>query len=223
MCYPIFNFIICLLNIKLPLPPLPHDHKRHSAVSITTGQLHQLLRHCVNDPKAKIDAWCVVGSSKILTPPPPPTLLCYCRWRASTWSRRPTSWSLSSIAAGSFLNRLLRWAESFWINFMSFLYKQFLLSYVVRGKVDSIDEGFIQKQRSALLFGGQNWFNSLPQYRFCARMIWRNGHGWIEKWTLGGMDASEQLDDLPVHTTPNHHPPKVDVFPKKNSSNHPSC
>ena len=155
--------------------------------------------------------------------PPPPTLLCYCRWRASTWSRRPTSWSLSSIAAGSFLNRLLRWAESFWINFMSFLYKQFLLSYVVRGKVDSIDEGFIQKQRSALLFGGQNWFNSLPQYRFCARMIWRNGHGWIEKWTLGGMDASEHLDDLPVHTTPNHHPPKVDVFPKKNSSNHPSC
>ena len=27
------------------------------------------------------------------------------------------------------------------------------------------------------------------------------------------MDASEQLDDLPVHTTPNHNPPKKDVLP----------
>ena len=23
------------------------------------------------------------------------------------------------------------------------------------------------------------------------------------------------MDDLPVHTTPNHHPPKMDVLPKK--------
>ena len=28
------------------------------------------------------------------------------------------------------------------------------------------------------------------------------------------MDASEQLDDLPVYTTPNRYPPKLDVFPK---------
>ena len=75
----------------------------------------------------------------------------------------------------------------------------------------SIDKGFIQKQRqrSSLLFGGQNWFSSLPN-RFSARMIWRNG--WIEKWTLRGMDVSEQLDYTPFslhHTKP--HPPKMDV------------
>ena len=28
-------------------------------------------------------------------------------------------------------------------------------------------------QRSSLLFGGQNWFNSLSRYLFCTRMIWR--------------------------------------------------
>ena len=28
------------------------------------------------------------------------------------------------------------------------------------------------------------------------------------------MDALEKLDDLPVHTTPNLHPPKMDVIPK---------
>ena len=28
------------------------------------------------------------------------------------------------------------------------------------------------------------------------------------------MDASEQLDDPPVHTIPNHHPLKMDVLPK---------
>ena len=66
-----------------------------------------------------------------------------------------------------------------------------------------------QRQRSSLLFGGQNWFSSLPN-RFSARMIWRNG--WIEKWTLRGMDVSEQLDYTPFslhHTKP--HPPKMDV------------
>ena len=30
---------------------------------------------------------------------------------------------------------------------------------------------------------------------------WRNGY-------------FETMDDLPVHTTPNHHPPKLDVLPK---------
>ena len=28
------------------------------------------------------------------------------------------------------------------------------------------------------------------------------------------MDALEQLDDLPVYTIPNQHPPKMDVLPK---------
>ena len=65
---------------------------------------------------------------------------------------------------------------------------------------------------SSLLFGGQYWFNSLPHYRFSARMISRNV--WIEKLTLGRMDALEQLDDLPVYTIPNQHPPKMDVLPK---------
>ena len=41
-------------------------------------------------------------------------------------------------------------------------------------------------------------------------MIWRNG--WIGKWTLGGMDASEHLVDLPVPSTKNYHTPKMDVL-----------
>ena len=79
-----------------------------------------------------------------------------------------------------------------------------------------IEEEFMQKrrQRSSLLFGGQNWFNSLLHYRFRARMIWRNGLIEKEKWTLGRLDASEQWDDLPVHTTPKHHHSKMDVLPK---------
>ena len=44
------------------------------------------------------------------------------------------------------------------------------------------------------------------------RMIWRK---WlIEERTLGRMDASEKLDDHLVHTTPNHHPSKVNFLPK---------
>ena len=47
-----------------------------------------------------------------------------------------------------------------------------------------IAEGFRQKrrQRSSLLFGGQNVFNSLPRYLF--RTIWRKGWiapGWYEE------------------------------------------
>ena len=84
----------------------------------------------------------------------------------------------------------------------------------IRAWYSSIEEEFIQKrkQRSSLLFMSQNWFNSLPHYRLSARMIWRNG--WIEKWTLGGMDASEKW--MIFHFTPqkNHHPPKTDVLPK---------
>ena len=64
------------------------------------------------------------------------------------------------------------------------------------------------------------WGAELIKFRFRARMIGRNGL--IEKFTFGGMDASEQLDDIPVHTTPNHHPPKMDVLPKL-FFNHPCC
>ena len=42
--------------------------------------------------------------------------------------------------------------------------------------------------------------------RFSARVIWR--HGWIAKWTLG------RMDDLPVRTTPNHHPAQMVFSPK---------
>ena len=51
-----------------------------------------------------------------------------------------------------------------------------------------IEEGFIQKrrQRSSQLFGGKNWLNSLPHYRFSARIIWRNG--WIEKRTINALE-----------------------------------
>ena len=55
-----------------------------------------------------------------------------------------------------------------------------------------------RRQRSSLLLGGQKWFNSLPHYRFSARMIWRNGL--IEKYTLGRMCTSGKMDDLLVHT-----------------------
>ena len=85
---------------------------------------------------------------------------------------------------------------------------QIILELHKRGGV--IEAGFIQKQRqrSSPLFGRQKWSNSLPHHR----MIGRNG--WIEKWPLGGMNSSEQLDDLPTQTTQNHHPPKMDVLSK---------
>ena len=38
-----------------------------------------------------------------------------------------------------------------------------------------IEEGFIPKNRSSLLFGGQNLFNSLPRLLLCARMTRRKG------------------------------------------------
>ena len=62
-----------------------------------------------------------------------------------------------------------------------------------------------RRQRSSLLFGGQNSFKSIPHYRFTTRMIWRKG--WIEERTLCRMDASRQ-------TTPHHPPPKMDVLTK---------
>ena len=75
--------------------------------------------------------------------------------------------------------------------------------------VGCIEERFMKrKQRSSLLFGWQDWFNSLPHYRFIARMMWRNGLK--EKWTLGGTDASENGRSSSSH----HHPPKMDVLPK---------
>ena len=43
----------------------------------------------------------------------------------------------------------------------------------------TVGEGFIQKrrQRSPLLLGRQNWFNSLPRQLFCTRAIWRTQTG----------------------------------------------
>ena len=80
----------------------------------------------------------------------------------------------------------------------------------------TIKEGLIQKRKGKgcrCCWG--NRIDSIPclttDILYSARMIWRNGL--IEIRTLGGMDASEQLDDLPVHTTPNHNPPKKDVLP----------
>ena len=64
-----------------------------------------------------------------------------------------------------------------------------------------------RRQLSSLLFWGMELFHSMPHNKFTAIMICRNGR--IEKWTVGG-----KMEDLPDHTTPNHHPPKLDVFPK---------
>ena len=43
----------------------------------------------------------------------------------------------------------------------------------------------------------------MPHYRISTWMIWRKG--WIEERTL------QKMDDHLDHTTPNHHPPKMDV------------
>ena len=53
------------------------------------------------------------------------------------------------------------------------------------------------------------------------KAIGRNG--WIEKWTLGGTDASETWMIFQFTTTPNQDPPKMDVLPKLFSSNCPDC
>ena len=45
-------------------------------------------------------------------------------------------------------------------------------------------------QRSSMLVGERNCFNSLPHQRFCTRMIWIKG--WIEEWILSGTDSSEK-------------------------------
>ena len=75
------------------------------------------------------------------------------------------------------------------------------------------------KQRSSLLVGGTEqiqlhaalaiWCQNDLQKRVNRRLnTWRNG-------------CFGKMDDHPVHTTPNHHPPKW-MFLKKNvSSNHP--
>ena len=39
----------------------------------------------------------------------------------------------------------------------------------------SIEEGIIQKRRSSLRLGGQNWLNSLARLLFCTSTIWRIG------------------------------------------------
>ena len=52
-----------------------------------------------------------------------------------------------------------------------------------------------KRQRSSLLFGERNWFNSMPHYSSSTRMIWRNG--WIEEQTIGRMDALEKYKTKP--------------------------
>ena len=47
-----------------------------------------------------------------------------------------------------------------------------------------------RRQRSSLLFGVHNSFNSMPHYRFSPWMIWRKRL--IEERTLGRMNASEK-------------------------------
>ena len=47
-----------------------------------------------------------------------------------------------------------------------------------------------RRQRSSLLFGGWNSFNSMLHYTFSTRMIWRIGL--IQEWTLGRMGASKK-------------------------------
>ena len=44
-----------------------------------------------------------------------------------------------------------------------------------------------RRQRSSLLLGGQNWFNSLPRYLFCTMTIWRIGCNSANKM---GMNSS---------------------------------
>ena len=70
----------------------------------------------------------------------------------------------------------------------------------------------------SLLFGGQNWFSSLLHYRISTRMIWRTGL--IEKWTLGGMDASENWMIFQFTT---YQATTLSLSSKKCSSNHPCC
>ena len=65
-----------------------------------------------------------------------------------------------------------------------------------------------------MLWGDRNYSIPCCTSDFDYLKKWMN-----RKWTLGGMDASERLDDLPVHTmhaqcTPYHHPQKMDVLSK---------
>ena len=65
-----------------------------------------------------------------------------------------------------------------------------------------------RRQRSSLLFGGQNSLNSLPHYRFSTRMNMKNRRK--DAWQNG----AKKMDDHLVHTTPNHLPPNMDVLQK---------
>ena len=65
------------------------------------------------------------------------------------------------------------------------------------------------RQRSSLLFGGRNSFNSMPHYRFSTRMIWRNRR--TDVWYTGWF---RKMDDHLVHTKPIQQPDKMDVLSK---------
>ena len=77
-----------------------------------------------------------------------------------------------------------------------------------------------RRQSSSLLLGGQNSFNTMPNYRFSTRMIWRKG--WVEERTLGRMDASEKWMIIWFTPHQNHHLPKW-MFFQKIASYHPCC
>ena len=57
-------------------------------------------------------------------------------------------------------------------------FKKWKAEFILRLTAMTIEEGFIQERRqwSSLLFGGQNYFNSLPHYRFTV------ARGWLKKW-----------------------------------------
>ena len=58
----------------------------------------------------------------------------------------------------------------------------------------------------------RNSLNFIQYHRFSTRMVWWKGGK--EERTLGRMDASEKYGYRLVHTTPNCHPPKMDVLLK---------
>ena len=90
------------------------------------------------------------------------------------------------------------------------------------------------RQRSSLLFGGRNSFNSMPHYRFSTRMIWRNRRtdvwytGWFRKtptnpttWQNGCSfkNFSSNQDSLLLHNRQVRH---SSTFPKQQGRPLPS-
>ena len=73
-------------------------------------------------------------------------------------------------------------------------------------------DGQMSRQMSSLLFGGRNALNSMPHYGHqhqddLKKRINRRADAWQN-------GCNRKMDDHLVHTTTNHHPPKMDVLPK---------